>query len=305
MQTAGLSLTTVRPYQPFPGRVKEIRRLSPSFVRVTFASEELRLFADNGFDQRIKLIFPAPACGFEKFPGTDRWYSDLRALPDEEQCRVRTYTVRGVRRELGEVDIDMVVHEPHGNAPAPALRWILDAEVGDELILLGPDARFEGPQGGIDFHAPEGAELLLGGDETAMPAIAAILERLPITARGKVFIEVPLTTDILDLSAPPEVRVSWLPRDGAPWGAFLVPQFAAAAAALQSKAEAQPVEDIDVDAEILWDAPEKLDACESYVWLAAEAGVVKTLRRTVRQELGFPKECGAFMGYWRLGKDAD
>lgn len=304
-QTDRLALNTVRPWRPFPCRVKDLRRLSPSFLRVTFASEELKDFADNGYDQRFKLIFPAPACGFDKLPGGDRWYSDLRALPDEDQCRVRTYTVRAVRRELGEVDVDMVLHEPHPGSAAPALRWALDAKSGDQLVLLGPDARFDGPHGGVDFNPPEGAELLLAGDETAMPAIAAILERLPITAFGKVFIEVPEAADALALDAPPEIEVHWLPREGADWGSALVPAVTEAAGALDIEGRAEAVEDIDVDTETLWDAPEKPAACEAYAWVAAEAGVVKTLRRTIRGDLGLPKACGAFMGYWRNGRDAD
>ncbi|WP_035699386.1 siderophore-interacting protein, partial [Glycomyces tenuis] len=164
-QTVDLTLDTVRPWRAFRGAVKALRRLSPSFLRVTFASDELRYFADNGYDQRFKLIFPAPACGFEKFPDGDRWYSEMRALPDEEQCRVRTYTVRAVRPETGEVDVDMVVHEPEAGHESPAVRWALAAEVGSELVLLGPDARYDGPHGGLDFHAPENAEVLIGGDE--------------------------------------------------------------------------------------------------------------------------------------------
>ncbi|HEU5130315.1 MAG TPA: siderophore-interacting protein [Glycomyces sp.] len=320
MTTPTASLSTVRPWQAFSCRVKALRRLSPSFLRVTFAAEELRHFADNGYDQRFKLIFPAPACGFAKLPTGDRWYSELRALPDEEQCRVRTYTVREVRGELGEVDVDMVVHEPHEGRPAPALDWALHAEVGSELVLLGPDARYDGEHGGVDFHPPvvehrpesggrypldTNAELLIGGDETAAPAIAAILERLPITAHGKVFIEVPEAADVLEVDAPPDVEVHWLPREGAGWGEKLVPAVTEAAAGLRIRATLDDIEDVDVDTEILWDAPARPQACDSYVWIAAEAGVVKALRRTIRQDLGLPKECGAFMGYWRLGKDAD
>lgn len=304
-QTVSLAPNTVRPWHAFGCRVKSLRRLSPSFLRVTFASDELRHFADNGYDQRFKLVFPAPACGFDNFPEGERWYSELRALPEEEQCRVRTYTVRAVRDEAGEVDVDMVIHEPHGDHEAPALRWALDAEVGSELMMIGPDARYEGPHGGVDFHAPERSELLLGGDETAMPAIAAILERLPITAHGKAFIEVPEAADALELDAPPEVEVHWLPREGAEWGSRLVPAVAEAAADLKIRPSHDEVEDVDIDVDLLWDAPAQAEACESYVWIAAEAGVVKALRRTVRQDLGLPKDCGAFMGYWRLGKDAD
>ncbi|WP_232805698.1 siderophore-interacting protein [Glycomyces xiaoerkulensis] len=303
-QTAEAVPETVRPWQPFRCRVQALRRLSPSFLRVTFGAEGLRHFADNGFDQRIKLIFPAPACGFDKLPVSDRWYSELRALPDDERCRVRTYTVRAVRRDLGEVDVDMVIHEPESGCDAPALRWALGASVGDELVLLGPDARFGGVHGGIDFHAPAGAELLIGGDETAAPAIAAILERLPTTARGRVFIEVPTAADALELDRPPQVEVHWLARGGA-WGERLVPAVTAAAEGLDLTPQPQEVDEIDVDRQLLWEAPEQAGACGAYAWVAAEAGAVKSIRRTLRRELGLPKECGAFMGYWRAGRAAD
>jgi NADPH-dependent ferric siderophore reductase len=298
-QTEEQTGSTVRPFELFPVRVQALQRLSPSFIRVTFAGGTLAHFADNGYDQRFKLIFPAPACGFDKMPTSERWYSELRALPEEEQCGVRTYTVRAVRREAGEVDVDMVVHEAHSDDECgPALRWLRDAAVGDEILLLGPDARWDGPHGGIDFHAPEGAEILIAGDETAAPAITAILEDLPITARGKAFIEVPEAADVLDIDAPEDVEVVWLPREGAVWGDKLVPAVTEAARAMDFAKTGQFDENED---EMIWEAPQEVAQCEAYVWIAAETGVVKTLRFTVRKELGLPKECGAFMGYWRNG----
>ncbi|MFG3340088.1 siderophore-interacting protein [Glycomyces sp. NPDC048151] len=298
-QTEEQTEPTVRPFELFPVRVQALQRLSPSFIRVTFAGETLAHFADNGYDQRFKLIFPAAACGFEKMPTSERWYSELRALPEEEQCGVRTYTVRAVRHALGEVDVDMVVHEAHSEDECgPALRWLRDAAVGDEILLLGPDARWDGPHGGVDFHAPEGAEILIAGDETAAPAIAAILEDLPITARGKAFIEVPEEADVLDLDAPEDVEVVWLPRGGAVWGDRLVPAVTEAARAMDFAKSGQFDENDD---EMIWEAPQEVAQSDAYVWIAAETGVVKTLRFTVRKELGLPKECGAFMGYWRNG----
>jgi NADPH-dependent ferric siderophore reductase len=294
---------TVRAFDLFPAEVRALRRLSPAFVRVTFAGETLAHFADNGFDQRFKLIFPAPACGFDKMPRTERWYSELRALPEQEQCGVRTYTVRAVRPELGEVDVDMVIHEAGANEHCgPALRWLQTAAVGDELLLLGPDARFDGPHGGVDFHAPEGAELLIAGDETATPAIAAILEDLPVTARGHVFIEVPTAADVLELDAPADVEVHWLPREGAVWGDRLVPAVTDAARAMDF---ATGGEFEETGEEMIWDAPQEAASGGAYVWIAAETGVVKTLRFTIRKELGLPKESGAFMGYWRNGMPWD
>ncbi|WP_240037589.1 siderophore-interacting protein [Glycomyces paridis] len=293
----------VRAWEQFPVTVAALRRLSPSFVRVTFTGETLAHFADNGLDQRFKLILPAAACGFDKMTGGDRWYSELRALPEDEQCGVRTYTVRAVRADLAEVDVDMVVHDAHDPADCgPALRWLRDAKAGDEALLLGPDARWDGPHGGVDFHAPEGAELLIAGDETAAPAIAAILEDLPITARGKVFIEVPEAADVLELDAPEDVEVVWLPRDGEAWGERLVPAVTEAARGMDFARDDQFEE---VEDEMVWEAPEEAGPSDAYVWIAAETAVVKSLRFTIRKELGLPKEAGAFMGYWRNGKAWD
>ncbi|MEU6861349.1 siderophore-interacting protein [Glycomyces sp. NPDC046736] len=294
----------VRPWDVFRTEVAALVRLSPAFVRVTFKGPSLAHFADNGFDQRFKLIFPASACGYDKLPTGDRWYSELRSLPEDEQCGVRTYTVRTVRPELGEVDVDMVIHEAESDEETgPALEWLQTAAVGDELLLLGPDSRWDGPHGGVDFHAPEGAELLIAGDETAAPAIAAILEDLPATARGTAFIEVPTAEDALDIEVPAHVAVVWLPRDGAAWGERLVPAVTEAARRMDFGAEDDAF--VEIDDEMIWDAPETAPATGSYVWIAAETGVVKTLRFTIRKELGLPKESGAFMGYWRNGKAWD
>jgi NADPH-dependent ferric siderophore reductase len=302
-QTEATSETTVRPFELFSVEVKALQRISPTFTRVTFVGPELANFADNGYDQRFKLIFPAPACGFDKMPRTERWYSELRGLPETEQCGVRTYTVRAVRRHACEVDVDMVVHEPDPDGfCGPALRWLQGAGVGDELMLLGPDARWDGPHGGIDFHAPEGAEILIAGDETAVPAIAAILEDLPITARGKAFLEVPEAADVLELDAPVDVEVVWLPREGRVWGDRLIPAVEAAARAMDF---AKSAEFDDNDDEMIWEAPQAVDQSDAYVWIAAEAGVVKTLRFTIRKELGLPRDSGAFMGYWRNGRPWD
>jgi NADPH-dependent ferric siderophore reductase len=197
----------------------------------------------------------------------------------------------------------MVVHEAHGDDDCgPALRWLRDAAVDDEILLLGPDARWDGPHGGIDFHAPEGAQILIAGDETAAPAIAAILEDLPITARGKAFIEVPTAADVLELDAPEDFSVVWLPREGAVWGEQLIPAVTEAARAMDFARTEQFEENED---EMIWEAPEAIAAADAYVWIAAESGVVKTLRFTIRKELGLPKEAGAFMGYWRNGRAWD
>ncbi|WP_433291205.1 siderophore-interacting protein [Actinoplanes sp. CA-030573] len=294
------------PWRFFTTTVREVRRLSPSFVRVTLTGDDLHHFADNGFDQRIKLIPPLPGCGHEHLPTGADWYTEWRNLPDERRNPIRTYTVRAVRAELREVDVDMVLHGVHG----PASRWASQAVPGSTACIMGPNAQHDGVHGGLDFRPPARTEcLLLGGDETAVPAISSILACLPVDASGEALLEVPCSGDRLDLVAPPGVRITWLPRDAKAHGELLVPAMRSATRRLLGRVAAGPaadLEDVDVDNDILWEVPEPVtDVSRFYAWLAGEAAVIKTLRRHLVAECGVDRRSVAFMGYWRLGRAED
>jgi NADPH-dependent ferric siderophore reductase len=227
-------------WRQFDVRVSRLERLSPSFLRVTFTGDDLDLFADNGDDQRFKVLFP-------------QW---------------RTYTVRAVRPSLSEVDVDMVLHAGGGG---PASCWLREAAVGDELALIGPDVRHEGVHGGVEFEPPPGTTtVVLAGDETAAPAIASIVERLPEDLAVHVFVEVPCAEDFLPLRAPAGARIQWHARGD---GQRMV----------------SAVKAVAVNNEGL------------YAWLAGEASFVTTLRRHFVRERGLDKSAVTFMGYWRRG----
>ncbi|HEX6685283.1 MAG TPA: siderophore-interacting protein [Candidatus Limnocylindrales bacterium] len=254
--------------------MSRLERLSLSFLRVTFTGDDLNLFADNGFDQRFKLVFPPR----------------------------RTYTVRAVRTGASEVDVDMVLHE---NGHGPASEWLDAIKEGAELEFIGPDVRHDGPHGGVDFRPPAGARtVLLAGDETAVPAIASILERMPPSLGGEAILEVPCAEDFLPLRVPEGVRVSWYARQGMPHGHHLVPAVTAAIERMRPASRpGESIAEIDVDSEILWEVPdEPAPDNDVYVWLAGEAGVVRTLRRHLVTERGMDRRAVAFMGYWRLGR---
>ncbi|SFF79038.1 siderophore-interacting protein [Blastococcus tunisiensis] len=302
-------------YRPFAVQVSRLQRLSPSFLRVTFTGPDMADFSSNGLDQRIKVILPLPGRSVVDFPADPDWYGAWRALPVEEQMPIRTYTIRALRPELGEVDVDFVLH----GATGPASAWAETAAPGDEVVLIGPNARFPGPTGGFEWHPPADAScLLLAGDETAVPAICAIVETLPAGRRARVLLEVPTAADALNVAAPSGVEISWLPRwpdDGtapAPRGALLTAAVVAAVDELGDELSPTPgvdLDDVDVDAGILWEVPEE-DALPRrssgvYAWLAGEAGVVKGLRRHLVQERGVDRRSVAFMGYWRDGRTSD
>jgi NADPH-dependent ferric siderophore reductase len=304
-------------YRPFRATVSRLSRLSTHFVRVTFTGDDFGVFGTAGLDQRVKIVLPIPGIGLSDIGCDDPqcladgdWYSRWRALPDGVRNPFRTYTVRAIRPELRELDVDFVFHGDGG----PAARWLLTAKAGDEVIIVGPDARSIDARIGLDWHPGRATQLLLAGDETAVPAVCGILESLPAGVTARVFLEVPSAADVLEIDTRANATISWLPRTDAPHGSLLIPAVREwigshrdliRAAVL---AEPQPIADIDVDLETLWDSPAEPDDSDQsdhgdfYAWLAGESAVIKTLRRCLVTEHGIDRSRVAFMGYWRLGK---
>jgi NADPH-dependent ferric siderophore reductase len=201
----------VLPYRCFTVRVKRVDRLTPHFIRVTFHSDDLQYFGTDCLDQRIKVVLPLAETGLDTFPQGGDWWDAWRALPNEQRNPFRTYTVRAVRPAEREVDVLFVSHGDSG----PASSWVANATAGDEAILVGPNALSPDSASGIAWNPGASRRLLLAGDETAAPAILAILESLPHDATGSVFIEVPDAADVLPVVAPEGVDVTWLPRAAA------------------------------------------------------------------------------------------
>jgi NADPH-dependent ferric siderophore reductase len=285
--------------------VARTRRLSPSFVRVTFTGADLDEHADNGYDQRVKLLLPAPDGGFAHLPQGDGWYAALRRLPEQRRPPVRTYTVRGVRPERREVDLDMVLHGDTG----PASRFAARATVGDEAILLGPNRRYPGRHGGLEFRPPTGhlGPTLIAGDETALPAVISILERLPDDAHGEVVLEVPDPGDVADPRVPAGVRVTWVVRGRDESGLSSAVRDAARRLGLGARPGPDAAPAVEKpgamhDEAPLWDVPEQAVSSGGYAWLAGEASVITGLRRYLVRNLGVDRRGVAFMGYWKRGR---
>ncbi len=314
----------------FAVRLERTERLSETFLRLTFTGDDLDEFGATTLDQRIKLVLPA-SCDTPVDPALfadAEWYQTWLALPDGERPVMRTYTVRAVRTEAKEIDVDVVLHgvEPgsaqapdcevteahacvHAGEVGPAVRWSATARRGDSIVVIGPNGLFPGAQAGIEWRPPATAgSFLVAGDETAVPAISSIVAALPADARGHVFCEVPTSDDVLSFDAPPGVSVTWLARRGegvtAQHGELLdLAVRAGAPRLLYEGTVREEFEDVDLDAGILWDVPEQSSAPEGvYAWIAGEATAVKELRRFLVRDLGMDRKAVAFMGYWRAGR---
>lgn len=299
--------TLVRPaYRPYEAQVARVERLSPHFVRITFRSDDFEHFGTARLDQRVKLVLPHSDGTFADFGQSEEagdWYDRWRSLPHAERNAFRTYTVRRIDPARCELDIDFVVHHDAG----PAGTWADAARAGQEIVIVGPDARSPHSASGLDWHPGTARRVLLAGDETALPAIAGILESLETEYQADVFIEVPTEADFLELAGSARANVTWHARNDRSHGAAVVEAVTTWTddqRELLTRAAAprrQELADIDVDHELLWDSPDDVHG-EFYAWIAGEAAMVKTLRRLLVASCGVDRRRVAFMGYWRLGQ---
>jgi len=252
-------------------RVTAVRPLTPHMVRVTFAAESFREVPAGAPDQYVKVFFPLPGQEAPVLPETGSdvmsWYRTYLAMPDDVRPPMRTYTARAIRPEEREVDVDFVLHGSVADGTSgPAATWAQQCRPGDPVALLDE---------GIMFTPPDpGAPVVLVADETAVPAASAILESLPLSARGTAYLEVPDPDDVAHVSSPEGVEIVWLPRDDA--GA--VPGRAALAAAVAAPTDPA-----------------------SFAWVAGEQGLVAALRREWIAR-GVPKDAIRFCGYWRQSR---
>ncbi len=248
------------------------QRLSPHLVRVTLGGGNLRDLVPQGYDQWFRLFLPVSDTSLSRVPQKLDTLSYLRFLTVSRTERpvIRNYTVRAVDSAAGTLDLDVVVHP--GEA-GPGSTWALTCRPGDPVALLDE---------GVGFGFTDVRRVALVGDESALPAVAAILESLPDGVTGHAVVEVPHDDDRVAPARTGDVELTWVVRgEGARAG---VP----GARALEVLREL-PVEDPDSPGLVAWAAGEQaLASGARRHWVSA----------------GVPKQSIAFCGYWRAGRAA-
>jgi NADPH-dependent ferric siderophore reductase len=236
-------------------QVRRSARITPRMIRVTLAGDELTGFGGDGPDRRIKMFFPVPG---QDRPAVPRAASGGPVWPaGEARPAVRTYTVRRFDAGAGELDVDFVLHEGHG----PAAAWARDARPGAWVAVSEPGGRYE-PDPDAAFH-------LVIGDETALPAVATVLEALPASTPAVAFLEVADAAEEQELTGPADVR--WVHRGDRPAGQPLAEAVRAA----------------------------ELPTGDGQAWLSGESACVKDLRKHLLDERGFGRRRVYATGYWR------
>ncbi len=177
----------------------------------------------------------------------------------------RHYTIRDHRigrdGKAATLAIDFVLH-----GDSPAGRWVRSVKPGDRIEATGPRGRTVLAEG-ADWH-------LLLGDETSVPAIAAMLEGLPMGAKAFAFIETGRDDDKLELASEADVAIEWVLRRGLP-----------------------------APSRVLLDRLEKfpLPAGRGHAYITGETSTVRALRHHLLAN-GFAKDRIAAEGYWRPGR---
>jgi NADPH-dependent ferric siderophore reductase len=234
-----------------------LRPLTDRLVSITFTGE-FDGFEISAPTQHIKVLIPRDGEHAVQVPapGPD----GLSWPADQPRPRMRTYTPRHFDPDTGVLEVQFVIH---GEGPASA--WAERAAPGDRLAIGGPGGRMPLELGNGPW--------VIGGDESAIPAIGTLLDALPLHVTAEVYIEADENAHKLDLG-PRTGQVQWL---------------------------RQP--NHDHPGSQLHDALTTASITpESSVWIACEATAVRQIRRSVLSTGQVEPARLVTRGYWRLGQ---
>lgn len=242
--------------------VSRVQDVTPTLRRITLVGTQLAefpvvggtaaAFQSTGFDDSIKVLVPFDGESRPPLPvqGPDRLeWGSAGGRPI-----AKDYTPRNVTDT--ELDLEFVRHG-HGFAST----WVETVGPGALAWIVGPTRSSLWPDN-ID-------SAVLLADETALPAIARLLDEWP-TGRNvpsTIIIEVPSAISIAELPYVDGVNVHWV-HGRESW--------------------------VSAVKELEWPSG------DVFVWVAGEAGAVRQIRQFVGQERAVPRDLLDATGYWRV-----
>ncbi len=175
----------------------------------------------------------------------------------------RTETVVDHSVSGGWIDIDVLVHGAAGSHGGLIGPWAARAPLGSPAVVMGP-------KGSVVLSGAPG-DVVLAGDDSALPAIRRYLRMLGPSITGELLLETRFDVASLGIAPPAGLRVSILEPDSAP--------SAALAAALQA-------------------LPAPADPLERFVFACGEQSLVAPAR-AVLGAWGVDVERAVVKGYWK------
>ncbi|KAB3520955.1 siderophore-interacting protein [Corynebacterium sp. zg254] len=248
--------------KPIEATITGKESVSPAMVRIRANAPGLIGRELTKTDHYVKILFVPEGAPYS-------WPFDLAHIKDTQPKKyrpvTRTYTLRSVDTETGDIAIDFVLHGDTGLAGP----WARDVEVGETFAFVGP--------GGGWAPTPRYDHFVLAGDESAAPAIAASLEKIPSTSTAIAFFEVEGPGHEFAVPEGDNITVRWVYRHGSMPGRALA------------------------DAVRFYECPEG-----SVGWFVhGVAEMIKEIRRELYVGRGVSKKDASISGYWRLRMTED
>lgn len=230
--------------------------INDHMVRLVLQGDAFAGYPSDGIGGYIKFAF-------------DRDGMPLTNTDDVEDIMLRTYTIRALDTHSRRLTVDMVLHGNDTTQEGPASAFARRAKAGDHIAITGP--------GSVKSLDPAAAWYLIVGDMTALPAIAAKLERLrqqkaPIIGHLLLEVSEPRNTDYIQLPEGLELHTLVNP-------------------------------DPAMDTESLLAAVRRVPWLDGpvFAWCAAEFGRMRPIRDYLRRERAISLEDRYVSSYWMLG----
>lgn len=251
--------------KPAPRILTVIRSvlLTSNMQRITFKGDDLSDFKTKSEGGYIKLLF------------NENGGADLSDLKEGIRPKRRTYTIRYLRQELNELDVDFVRHHHsadgvNADSGGFASNWSQHAKVGSQISIVGPSS--------IKGLAKNADWFFLVGDMTALPALSAKLEMLPSSALGYAVIEINHESDKQTLVKPEGISLVWV---------------------IKSKVNSEAGGLIEAVRAQHWKSGKVA------LWSACEFNSMKQLRTYFRNEKAVDKDDIYISSYWKEGCTED
>lgn len=241
----------------------------PATRRLTLAAR--RVLAAVGADSfvRVRLAEAEPG-QLARFvaPGGDH----VRVEVVEGADRTETIVAHSV--EEGWIDLDILVHEGGGAAVGVIGPWAAGAPLGSPAVM-------HGPKGSVVLTGAPG-EVVLAGDDSALPAVRRYLGMLGPSITGHLLLETVFGAALADGARPDLAALGIVPPPGLRVR-ILTPDPTAPSAAL---------------ADALAALPAPVDPLERFVFACGEQSLVAPARAALAS-WGIDVERAVVKGYWR------
>lgn len=228
-------------------QVVRIIDISPHMRRIVLSGSDLHDFPTEQESAHVKAIFPRPGETMPKLGSilvSKKW--------------MRSYTIRNFDNISKELSIDFAVNDHQGLATD----WARQTKVGDFLGIAGP-GETKHTNYNADWH-------LIVADLTALPAAAAILEKLPDDATGYALVQVPTEQDMQSFRVPNGVLLEWVVSPYQPRNLLL-----------------------ESVKQLVWKAGVPA------IFIAAESGHMQAIKLFVKSQPGYSKIQTYASGYWK------